>query len=256
MRFKDKVVVITGAGSGMGRAAARMFAAEGAVVAVNDFNADTAAAAVAEIEAAGGRAFAIPGDVADETFAQSAIAEVVQRAGRVDILVNNAGVSTIQPATEYQAWRLEMGVNLDAPFYWSRAAAVQSMIPNGGGAIVIVASNACFAAFPGDVGYIASKHGAAGLTKALAVEWAKHNIRVNCVAPGLTETPMVKQGEEKDPERFKVRRARIPMGRTGKPEEQAEAMLFLASDAASYITGLIMNNDGGQMALYSGFSPQ
>ncbi|MCV0394892.1 MAG: SDR family oxidoreductase [Rhizobiaceae bacterium] len=256
MRFQDKIVIITGAGSGMGLAAAGLFAAEGATVWINDIKADAAEAAVASVEKAGGRAHAIPGDVADEAFAREAVGMVVSRSGRVDVLVNNAGVSTIEPATEYGVWKRTMSINLDAPFYWSRAAAVQSMIPNRAGAIVNVASNAGFAAFPGDVGYIASKHGVTGLTKALAVEWAGHGIRVNCLCPGLTETNMIREMEAIDADRFVERRRRIPMGRIGRPEEQAAAMLYLASDGSSYVTGLIMNNDGGQMALYSGFSPQ
>jgi NAD(P)-dependent dehydrogenase (short-subunit alcohol dehydrogenase family) len=255
MRFRDKVVVITGAASGMGLAAAHLFAAEGATVAINDVKVEGVEQTVENVKRTGGAAMGIPGDVTDEEGATKSIRDVIARFGRIDVLVNNAGISTILPATEYTAWRRSMAINLDAPFYWSRAAAVESMIPNRRGAIVNVSSNAGFAAFPGDVGYIASKHGVTGLTKALAVEWAPFNIRVNCLCPGLTETNMIKEMEALDANRFVERRRRIPMGRIGRPEEQAKAMLYLASDDASYVTGLIMNNDGGQMALYSGFSP-
>ena len=124
MRFENNVVVITGGGSGMGLAAARMFAAEGAIVAINDLLPDRVDDAVAQVEAAGGRAFAIAGDVSEEEVARERIREVVSRQGRVDVLVNCAGISTIKPAVEYDAWRRTMGVNLDAPFYWSRAAAI------------------------------------------------------------------------------------------------------------------------------------
>lgn len=255
MRFRDKIVVITGAGSGMGLEAAKLFAAEGAIVAINDVKIDAVNQAVAAVVGQGGRAFALPGDIADEQTALNSVRTVVSEFGKVDVLVNNAGVATVEPAEKYTAWRKQMSVNLDAPFYWSRAVANASMIPNKAGAIVNVSSCAGLAAIPMDVGYVTSKHGLIGLTKALAVEWAAHNIRVNCVCPGFTETNMIKEMEAIKPDRFVERRKRIPMGRPAAPIEQAKAMVYLASDDASYVSGLIMNVDGGQMALFSGFTP-
>lgn len=255
MRFRDKVVVITGGGSGMGLAASAIFAAEGAIVAVNDVKAETADKAVAAIEEKGGRAFAIPGDVSSREVAQESVARTVERHGRVDILLNNAGIATIQPAEDYTEWDRITGVDLDAPFLWAQAAAKQSMIPNKGGAIVNISSLAGMVAYPGDVGYIAAKAGVLGLTRSLAVEWAKHGIRVNCICPGFTDTQIIKDMEAIDPNRFTERRRRIPMQRAGRPEEIAKAMAFLASDDASYITGAVLNVDGGQVALSSGWSP-
>lgn len=255
MRFKDKVVIVTGGGSGMGLAASRLFAAEGAIIAVNDVKPETAENAVAAIKSEGGRAFAIPGDVSSREVAQESVKETVSRHGRVDILLNNAGIATIQPAEDYTEWDRITGVDLDAPFLWSQAAAKQSMIANKSGAIVNISSLAGMVAYPGDVGYIAAKAGVLGLTRSLAVEWAKHGIRVNCICPGFTDTQIIKDMEAIDPNRFAERRRRIPMQRAGQPEEIAKAMAFLASDDASYITGSVLNVDGGQIALSSGWSP-
>lgn len=255
MRFKDKVVIVTGGGSGMGHAASMLFAAEGGIIAVNDVKAETADKTVAEIAAAGGRAFAIPGDVSDPKVAQASVAETVRRAGRVDILLNNAGIATIEPAEDYSKWEKITAVDLDAPFYWSQAAAKQSMLENGSGAIVNIASLAAMVAYPGDVGYIAAKAGVLGLTRSLAIEWARRGIRVNCICPGFTDTQIIKDMEAINPDRFVERKGRIPMARAAQPMEIAKAMAFLASDDASYITGSVLNVDGGQIALSSGWSP-
>jgi NAD(P)-dependent dehydrogenase (short-subunit alcohol dehydrogenase family) len=255
MRFKDKVVVITGGGSGMGLAASRLFAAEGAIVAINDVKTETADKAVSEVEAAGGRALAIPGDVSSRDVARDSVLATIKAYGRIDVLLNNAGIATIQPAEDYTEWDRITGVDLDAPFYWAQAAAKHSMIENKAGAIVNISSLAGLVAYPGDVGYIAAKAGVLGLTRSLAVEWAKHGIRVNCICPGFTDTQIIKDMEAIDPNRFTERRRRIPMQRAGQPEEIAKAMAFLVSDDASYITGSVLNVDGGQVALSSGWSP-
>lgn len=254
MRFAGKVAIITGGGSGMGLAASKLFSSEGATVALVDVNGANAEKAAAAVIAAGGKAIAIQGDVANKETAQRSVADVVARFGRVDILLNNAGIATIKPATEYTDWEKIVGVNLNAPFYWSQAVA-PSMIANNKGAIVNIASLAAMVAYPGDVGYIASKAGVLGLTRSLAIEWAKHNIRVNCICPGFTDTQIIKDMEAIDPNRFNERRKRIPMARAARPEEMADAMAYLASDQASYVTGSVLNVDGGQIALSSGWSP-
>lgn len=255
MRFKDRVAIITGAASGMGLAAAKLFASEGAIVAVNDLKPDAVQAVVDGIKAAGGRAIAIPGDVASKEVAQQSVRAVIKQAGRVDVLINNAGIATIEPAETYTAWERIRGVDYDAPFYWSQIVGAESMIPNRSGSIVNVSSLAGLVAYGGDIGYIAAKAGLLGITRSLAIEWARYNIRVNCICPGFTETAINQAMEKIDPNRYVERRGRIPMKRAGRAEELADAMAFLASDQASFITGVILPVDGGQMALSSGWSP-
>jgi NAD(P)-dependent dehydrogenase (short-subunit alcohol dehydrogenase family) len=183
MRFQDKIVIITGAASGIGLAASRLFAGEGAIVAVCDIKAEQVISTVAEVCDAGGRAVPLIGDITDTTFAWESVKSIVSKFGQIDILLNNAGIATSQPAEAYTAWRRVHAVNVDAPFNWSQLVANESMIHRKQGAIVNVASLAGLNAYPGDVGYIASKHGVVGLTKALAVEWIRYGIRVNCLCP-------------------------------------------------------------------------
>lgn len=255
LRFEGKVAVVTGAGAGIGAAAALAFAAEGAAVAVNDISSETAEKTVAEIVDAGGKAMSIACDIADVAQVDAAASEVVSKYGRIDILVNNAGMPFAAPPEEYTKFDRVLAVNLAGAFYWSKAAAVQSMLGNRSGSIINISSLGGLAALPNDVGYTATKHGLIGLTKALALDWAPKGIRVNCVAPGLTNSVMVAEAQEQFPEFFKVRIGRIPIGRVAEPEDQANAILFLASDDASYITGITLPVDGGQMALNPGMSP-
>jgi NAD(P)-dependent dehydrogenase (short-subunit alcohol dehydrogenase family) len=254
MRFKDKVVIVTGGGSGIGLAAVKGFAAEGAIVAINDLNPETAEAALAEVTAAGGQGIAIPGDVAQRAVVEAAVKQVIDKFGRVDVLISNAGLPGFEPAESYSRWEKSVSVNLSAHFYWAQTVARESMIPNHSGSIIFTSSGAGLAALIGDIGYVTTKHGLVGMTKGLAVEWAKYGLRVNCVAPGFTDSLMVRQNVGVNPEAFKARVGRIPVGRIGQPEEQAAAMLFLASDDASYITGHTLPVDGGQIALSSGYS--
>ena len=254
-RFEGKVVVVTGAGSGIGATTALSFAAEGAAVAVNDIRSDAAEETVAQIVDAGGKAISIACDIGDSAQVEEAASEVMSNYSRIDVLVNNAAMPFASPPEEYTQFDRVMAVNLGGPFYWAKAAAVQSMIGNRGGSIVNVASLAGLAAIANDVGYTSTKHGLVGMTKALALDWAPYGIRVNCVAPGLTNSLMVAEATEQFPEFMKNRIARIPIGRVAEPLDQAKAIMFLASDDAAYITGVTLPVDGGQMAMNSGYSP-
>lgn len=255
MRFRDKVAIITGAASGMGLEAAKLLASEGAAVALNDLSAEKVEAVAASICAAGGRAIAIPGDIGDQAYVNDATASVVSRFGRVDILLNVAGYAAHGAAEDYEVWDRMVSVNMSGTYYFCRAVGRQSMIPNRRGAIVNISSLSGMVAHPFDIGYIAAKHGVIGITKALAVEWARFNIRVNCICPGYTQTGIFAAVEKSDPEKFRTRGRKVPMGRAADPREQATAMAFLVSDDASFVTGLIMPVDGGQMALSSGWEP-
>jgi NAD(P)-dependent dehydrogenase (short-subunit alcohol dehydrogenase family) len=254
MKFADRIVIVTGAGSGIGLATAALFAAEGATVVVSDIDDARCAIGMAAVREAGGDGMVAPGDVSDRTLTRAHVANIIDRFGRIDVLVNNAGIATSAPAEDYPLWERVIAVNLNGPYYWAAEVASKSMIPRGKGAIVNVASACGVVAIPNDSGYIAAKHGLVGLTKALAIEWGKHGIRVNCLCPGFTETAIQAEVEKLHPGKYDGRRKRIPIGRGGSAEEQGKAILFLASDDATYCTGAILLNDGGQTSLMSGWA--
>lgn len=254
MRFQKQVVVVTGGAAGIGLATARLFAQEGATVAVNDLRAEAVDQAVQQIREAGGDAFPLVGDVSDAAAVQASVQAVMARCGQIDVLVNNAGVFTMDPAENVtaEAWRRVHAINLDGTFYWAQAVARASMIPRQRGAIVNLASGAGLTAIPNSVAYVSSKHAIVGLTKALAVEWGRFGIRVNAVCPGLTETDMVRAAAQAEPERFVQRRKRIPIGHAATADDQANAIAFLASAQASSVSGMAMIVDGGTLAMSAG----
>lgn len=247
------MALITGAGSGIGRAAAGLFAAEGAAVVVADVAHEAARQTVAGIEAAGGRAAAVTVDVSNEAQAQTAVSAAVREFGALHVLFNNAGIFPADDGgvldTPPETWDRVMAVNLRGVWLCSRAA-VPAMIEAGGGSIVNVASFvALVGAATAQVAYTASKGGVLSFTRELAVEYARRGIRANALCPGPIETPLLAELLS-DPERRNRRLVHIPMGRLGRAEEVARAALFLASDESSFMTGSALVVDGGITAAY------
>ena len=242
-----RAALVTGGSRGIGRACCALLARAGARVAVHYFVETPSAERVArDLAEAGGEAFAIDADLRDPRAAERVVDETVDRFGRLDIVVNNAGIWRRAPIDEMSdgEWRETVDVNLGGTFHVLRAA-VPVMKSGGGGRVINVASTAGQRGEPFHAHYAASKGAVIALTKSLAVELAPHGIAVNCVAPGWTETDMTRETLE-GPDAESIHAA-IPMGRAGSPEEIAGAVLFLASDLASYVTGEIVNVNGGSV---------
>ena len=248
MRLENKVALVTGASVGIGRHTALLFAREGAKVAVNS-QSSRGEAVVEEIAAAGGEAIFVQGRVEEEGDARGMVARTVDEFGRLDVLVNNAGI--VVPDNMENAgvedWENTMAVNVRGVFLMSKFA-LQQMLRQGGGAIVHNASVAAVKGLKDRTSYTASKGAVAALTRAMAADYVGRNIRVNCVNPGTTLTPSLQDriNAFDDPEEAKkMFISRQPMGRLGRPAEIAAGILFLASDEASFITGQVLNIDGG-----------
>jgi 3-oxoacyl-[acyl-carrier protein] reductase len=244
----DRVVLITGAASGMGRATAHVFADEGALVAVTDVTLDGAAAVAEEILEAGGRAAAWSLDVRDDARIKAVVDDVVARLGPIDVLVNNAGISVGAPidADQYEdAWEATLDVNLRAYTRLIRAC-LPHLSRHGEGRIINIASTEGVGATPGISPYTASKHGVIGLTRGLAVELGARGVTVNCVCPGPIHTGMT--ALIPDEAKAKFARRRVPLKRYGEPEEVAHATVSLALPASSYINGAVLIVDGGMTA--------
>lgn len=254
---RTRNVIVTGAASGIGYAVASLFAREGDRVVLFDRDGESLRQAIEGIASEGGEAEAWIGDVTDSAAISRFVGDLVASRGSIDVLVNCAGAFFFGPAEDVSDanWQQIVAVNLEGTFLWCREVARAAMLPAGAGVIINVASTAGLVAGPGSAPYTAAKHGVVGLTKALAVEWAGRGVRVNAVCPGLTETPMVRRAWQGRQEAYAQRLARIPSGVGARPEEQAAGILFLASSAASAITGSILPIDGGTSALSSGYSP-
>jgi NAD(P)-dependent dehydrogenase (short-subunit alcohol dehydrogenase family) len=249
-QLDGKVALVTGGGSGIGRASALAFARAGAKVVVADVVADGGQETVRLITAAGGEGRFIKTDVSKAAEVEALIKQIVATYGRLDCAYNNAGVEgTFVSTVEYSEadWDRVLAINLKGVWLCMKYEIAQ-MLQQGGGAIVNTASGAGLVGVVGLSAYVASKHGVVGLTKTAALEYAKAGIRVNAVCPGVIQTPMVARLTRSRPDLSEALVAAEPMGRTGKPEEIAEAAVWLCSDAASFVTGHAMSVDGGYVA--------
>jgi len=245
MKLKGKVALVTGAGSGMGRATAILFAKEGAKVAVNDINLSSAKKTVAKIRKLGGTAIPMQADISDAKEVDALIDRVIRELGGIDILVNNAGISEGGAVLEtpVEIWDRVIGTDLRGTFLCCRKAGMW-MVDHRAGKIVNISSIAGVRCHPNMSAYATAKAGIIQLTRALALEWGPQNINVNCIIPGGTDTPMIKtHGLVLD----KGIGEMIPLGHLGQPEDIANAALFLVSEEARQITGVGLPVDGGEL---------
>jgi NAD(P)-dependent dehydrogenase (short-subunit alcohol dehydrogenase family) len=251
--LEGKSALITGGGGGIGRATALAFAREGARVAVADASADTAQQTVALVNQAGGQAMSLACDVTDAVQVQAMVASVVSAYGRLDCAFNNAGIAGFQvdaAGRRTHEWADDsfdrmIAVNLKGVWLCMKHE-IAHMLAHGGGAIVNTASIAGLIGLPTSSGYVAAKHGVAGLTKTAAIEYARDNLRVNAVCPGYIETRMTEDTMRRRGDQIL---SMVPFRRMGRPEEIAEMVLWLCSDRASYVSGACYNVDGGYMAI-------
>ena len=247
---KDKVALVTGAGSGIGRAAAQIFAREGAKVAAADVNRASAEETVGMIREAGGEAFGLRADVSNAAEVEAMVDAAVETYGRLDCAFNNAGIEGALASTaDYTEadWAPVISVNLTGVWLCMKYE-IPRLLETGGGAIVNTSSAAGLLGAPRMPAYVASKHCVVGLTKTAALEYAKSGVRVNAVCPGVIDTSMVGRLKERRPRMFEKIVRGEPIGRIGQPEEIAETAVWLCSDAASFVTGHAMSVDGGIVA--------
>jgi NAD(P)-dependent dehydrogenase (short-subunit alcohol dehydrogenase family) len=248
--LEGKVALVTGGASGIGRAAAQLFAARGAMVVIADLDEQQAVDAVDEIRHTAGEARFVRTDVTAPADVSAMVDVTVEAYGRLDVAVNSAGTPGVYADFESQRledWQRTLAINLTGVFL-SMQAEVPAILDVGQGAIVNIASAAGLMGFPMLPAYVASKHGVVGLTKSVALELAKQHIRVNAVCPGSVRTPMLEGFAGGDEGMLEGMGRMQPIGRLGTPEEVAEAIVWLCSDAASFVTGHAMAVDGGVLA--------
>lgn len=246
--FAGKTVLVTGGSRGIGRAAALRLGSEGARVAVNYVSQDDKAASIVEeIKAAGGDAIAVKGSVAAAEDMARVAEETRSAFGPIDMLVHAAGISIVEHATDvtWETWRKTMDVNLDGTFH-TIYSINKEMIEREFGRIVVISSIAALRERENQVHYSASKAAVIAMTRCLAQAWAKHNIRINCICPGLIDTEMA---YTLSPETHEIIKAGTPMGRLGTPEEIASLIRFLLSDESSFMTGQTIVSSGGRVML-------
>lgn len=247
--LRGKTALVTGAGSGIGRATAIGFAEQGTNVVVSDINSEAGEETVKIITDAGCNALFVATDVSNRDQVNALVAKAVERFGRLDIAFNNAGVTqNSAPLAEQPSETYDQVFNVSVRGVWlSMRAEIDQMLRQGGGTIINMGSMSAVVGIPGLTTYSGSKHAVLGLTRGAALDYAKHGIRINAVGPGTIDTPMIKRFIElagTDAVMEPIRAAH-PIGRTGRPEEVAEAVLWLASDASSFVVGHILMVDGG-----------
>lgn len=247
--FANQVIVITGGGSGIGKACARLFGREQTTVVVLDWNEKAAENTVSEIESAGGVGLAITVDVADSQQVKAAISKTAERFGRIDILFANAAIQAIQPieSTTDEQWDRVISANLKGTFVCCREV-IPVMRRQRSGCIVIASSGHAIQSYAGYTAYAASKGGQLAMMRAMAIDCAADGIRVNCILPGATETEMLRAHFQNNPEEHQRLLAKIPMGRLASPDDIARGVRMLSSKDAAYITGSALVVDGGLLA--------
>ena len=245
--LREKVIIVTGASAGIGRAAAGLFAAEGACVVLADIDAERGEAAAAELRDKGAEAIFVPTDVGDDAQVAALVARTLDRFGHLDGAFNNAGIEGASAPTHectMDNWQRTLAVDLTGVFSCMRHE-IPAMLASGGGSIVNCSSIAGLVGFPGIAAYVASKHGVIGLTKTAALEYGPQGIRVNAVCPGVIDTEMIDRFVAGDDTARAALTDMEPVGRIGSPDEIAEAAMWLCSDRSSFTTGQAIAIDGG-----------